>query len=101
MGMITNEAEVYALAMLMKYICDGDSARMKSEFMETYHPQIFKIGGTSDFIAVITLRPEDPTDEEEYSFYYIHTPTFTDEPGQVSILRKKKTEDVVPHILAF
>ena len=99
--MNANETEVYALAMLMKYICDGDSARMKSEFMETYQPQIFKIGGTSDFIAVIKLRPEDPTDEEEYSFYYIHTPTFTDEPGQVSILRKKKTEDVIPHILAF
>lgn len=101
MGMITNEAEVYALAMLMKYICDGDSARMKSEFMETYKPQIFKVGTTSDFIAIITLKPEDIMDEEEHSFYYIHTPTFTDEPGQVSILRKKKTEDVIPHILAF
>lgn len=99
--MITSEAEVYALAMLMKYICDGDSARMKGEFMETYKPQIFKVGTTSDFIAIVTLKPEDPTDEEEHSFYYIHPPTFTDEPGQVSILRKKKTEDIVPHILAF
>lgn len=99
--MITDEAEVYALAMLMKYICDGDSARMKGEFMETYQPRIFKVGTTSDFIAIVTLKPEDPTDEEEHSFYHIHTPTFTDEPGQVSILRKKKTEDVIPHILVF
>lgn len=98
--MITSEAEVYALAMLMKYICD-DNPRMKSEFMETYQPRIFKVGTTSDFVAIITLKPEDLTDEEEHSFYYIHTPTFTDEPGQVSILRKKKTEDVIPHILAF
>lgn len=99
--MTTNEAEAYALAMLMKYICEGDEARMKVEFMDTYKPRIFRVGTTSDFIAIITLRPEDPTDEEEYSFYYIHTPTFTDEPGQVSILRKKKTEDIIPHILAF
>lgn len=99
--MIASEAEVYALAMLMKYICDDDNPRMKSEFMETYQPRIFKVGMTSDFIAIITLKPEDLTDEEEHSFYYIHTPTFTDEPGQVSILRKKKTEDIIPHILAF
>lgn len=46
-------------------------------------------------------KPEDPMDEEEHSFYHIHTPTFTDEPWQVSIMCKKKTEDVIPHILAF
>ena len=93
-------SEAYAIAMLNKYIGD-DRVSTESSFIDRYHVKVIKVGESDDYIGIIRLDPEDGTDEVEYSCYYIHPPTFADEPGQVSILRKKKTEDVIPHILAF
>lgn len=93
-------SEAYAIAMLNKYIGD-DRVSTESSFIDHYHVKVIKVGESDDYIGIIRLDPEDSMDDVEYSCYYIHPPTFADEPGQVSILRKKKTEDVIPHILAF
>lgn len=97
---MTSMTEAYAVAMLTKYIGD-DAIRTNSSFMDKYHVQMIKVGASDDYIAIIRLDPEDTMDDVEYSCYYIHPPTFADEPGQVSILRRKKTEDILPHILAM
>lgn len=95
--MKSDEREALAYTMLVNYIFGDDSGA--DWIMNRHNPRVFPIGtDDNEFIGVINLPPEDYDDDIEYSLYHIHVSEFMYEPGQVSVLHKKRTEDIFPHV---
>lgn len=95
--MKSDERQALAFTMLVNYIFGDDSDA--DYIMSRHNPRVFPIDEVdNEFVGVINLPPEDYDDDIEYSLYHIHVSEFMNRPGQVSVLHKKRTEDIFPHV---
>lgn len=95
--MKSDEREAMAFTMLLNYVFGDDSDA--DWIINRHNPRVFPIDmDDNEFVGVINLPPEDCDDDIEYSLYHIHVSEFMHEPGQVSVLHKKRTEDIFPHV---